>query len=251
MTLTASNLGPGRVITWDRQARRNAWDLETMTALAEALEAAGADESVRCVVLRGAGEHFSAGDDLQSALEATPETWAQTIEAFQHLTRVVLAVPAPVLCAIDGWCVGGALEFAASCDLRICTDRTRLLTPEVRIGLVFSNGGSIFLPHVLGEARARELLLTGEPRNAVWARTTGFVNEVVAPSGLDDAIERWVRRFEHTSRAAVAATKQILNLRFGALLEESMQRETQWCVELFDHPDCRAALQAFRERSSS
>jgi 2-(1,2-epoxy-1,2-dihydrophenyl)acetyl-CoA isomerase len=251
MTLTVSDLGPGRVITWDRQARRNAWDLETMAALAAAIEAAAADESVRCIVLRGAGEHFSAGDDLQSALEATRETWAQTIEAFQRLTRAVLAAPPPVLCAIDGWCVGGACEFTASCDLRICTDRAKLLTPEVRIGLVFTNGGSIFLPHLLGEARARELLLTGEPRDAEWARSAGFVNEVVAPSALNDAIERWVGSFEHTSRAAVAATKQLLNLRFGSLLEESMQRETQQCVELFDHPDCRAALDAFRERSRS
>jgi hypothetical protein len=120
---------------------------------------------------------------------------------------------------------------------------------EVRIGLVFSNGGSIFLPHILGEARARELLLTAEPCDADWARATAFVNEVVAPSALDDAIERWVLRFEHSSRAAVAATKQILNLRFGSLLEESMQRETQSCVDLFDHPDCRAALQAFRARA--
>jgi enoyl-CoA hydratase/carnithine racemase len=249
MTLSTSDLGPGRVITWDRQARRNAWDLETMAALAGAIETAAADESVRCVVLRGAGEHFSAGDDLQSALESTKETWAQTIEAFQHLTRVVLAAPVPVLCAIDGWCVGGALEFAASCDLRICTDRAKLLTPEVRIGFVFSNGGSIFLPHLLGEARARELLLTGEPRDAEWARTTAFANEVVAPSALDEAVERWVRSFENSSRPAVAATKQILNLRFGSLLEESMQRETQWCVDLFDHPDSQAALQAFRDRS--
>ena len=249
MTVTASNLGPGRVITWDRQARRNAWDLPTMTALATDIESAAADESVRCVVLRGAGEHFSAGDDLQSALEATRETWAETIEAFQRLTRVVVAAPVPVLCAIDGWCVGGALEFTASCDLRICTDRAKLLTPEVRIGLVFSNGGSIFLPHVLGEGPARELLMTGEPRDADWARTNSFANEVVASSELDAAIERWVGRFEHTSRAAVAATKQILNVRFGSLLEESMQRETRWCVDLFDHPDCRAALQAFRERA--
>ena len=78
--------------------------------------------------------------------------------AFQRLTRVVLASPLPVLCAIDGWCVGGALEFSASCDLRVCTDRVQLLTPEVNIGFVFSNGAAFFLPHVLGETRARELL---------------------------------------------------------------------------------------------
>jgi len=70
MTVTTADLGSARVVSWDRQARRNAWDLDTMTEVADAVEAAGSDESVRCVVLRGAGEHFSAGDDLQSAIEA-------------------------------------------------------------------------------------------------------------------------------------------------------------------------------------
>ena len=68
-------------------------------------------------------------------------TWGATIEGFQRLTRVVLAAPVPAIAAIDGVCVGGALEFAAGCDLRLCTDRVRLLTPEVRIGLVASNAG--------------------------------------------------------------------------------------------------------------
>ena len=143
MTVTTAELGAARVIEWDRQARRNAWDLETMTAIADAIEAAAADEEVRCVVLRGAGDHFSAGDDLQSALEADTESWAATIEGFQRLTRVVLAAAVPVIAAIDGVCVGGALEFAASCDLRLCTDRIRLLTPEVGIGLVASNAGTL------------------------------------------------------------------------------------------------------------
>jgi enoyl-CoA hydratase/carnithine racemase len=249
MTVTTADLALARVITWDRQARRNAWDLETMTAIADAIEAAGDDKAVRCVVLRGAGEHFSAGDDLQSALEATKETGAATIEGFQRLTRVVLASPVPALCAIDGWCVGGALEFTASCDLRICTERAKFLTPEVNIGFVFSNAGSIFLPHVLGEAAARELLLLGGERDARWAREHEFVNEVVPPFALDDAIERWVDGFRSSSRAAVAATKQILNERFGPLLAESMDRESHWCVELFDHPDSQAALQAFRDRA--
>ena len=71
MTVTTDELGAARVITWDRQARRNAWELATMSAIADAIEAAGADPAVRCVVLRGAGEHFSAGDDLHVAIEAT------------------------------------------------------------------------------------------------------------------------------------------------------------------------------------
>ena len=244
MTVTTSDLGTARLITWDRQARRNAWDLETMTAIADAMEAAGADESRRCILLRGAGDHWSAGDDLHAALAATREDWAATIAGFQRMTRVVLASPLPVVCAIDGWCVGGALEFAASCDVRVCSERVRLLTPEVNIGFVFSNGASFFLPHVLGESRARELLLTGTPRDLAWAQ--GFATEVVAD--LDEAVSRWAGAFDAAARGAVAATKRVLNERWGDLLEAALDREERWCVDLFDRPEARAALEAFRAR---
>ena len=171
MTVTTSDLDSARLVRWDRQERRNAWDLETMTAIADAIEAAGADERVRCVVLRGEGDHFSAGDDLQAAIEADHDAWAATIEGFQRMTRVVLASPVPAIAAVDGVCVGGALEFAASCDLRLCTDRVRLLTPEVGIGLVASNAGTLLLPELLGESAARELLLSVSSTGRASSRT--------------------------------------------------------------------------------
>jgi enoyl-CoA hydratase/carnithine racemase len=248
MTVTTADLGAARLITWDRQARRNAWDLPTMTAIADAIEAAGADPAVRMVAMRGAGGHFSAGDDLYSAVEADSAAWAATIEGFQRMTRVVLAAPVPVVAVVDGVCVGGALEFAASCDMRICTERVRLLTPEVGIGLVASNAGTLLLPEVLGETAARELLLSGEPRDAAWAREHGFATEFVAAPELDARIEHWAKVFSKTSRDAVAATKAMLNERFGDLLRAAMERETHHCVRLFDEPDARAALSAFAER---
>jgi enoyl-CoA hydratase/carnithine racemase len=248
MTVTTADLGVARLITWDRQARRNAWDLATMTAIADAIEAAGADRDVRCVVLRGAGEHFSAGDDLRSAIEADTAAWRATIEGFQRLTRVVLAAPVPAIAAVDGVCVGGALEFAASCDLRLCTDRVRLITPEVGIGLTASNAGTLLLPEVLGETAARDLLLGGQPRDAAWAREHGFATELVSPEELDARVELWTAVFSRTSRDAVAATKAMLNERFGDLLGAAMDRETYHCVRLFDEPDARAALGEFAER---
>jgi enoyl-CoA hydratase/carnithine racemase len=248
MTVSTADLGASRVITWDRQARRNAWDLETMTAIADAIEAAGADQEVRCIVLRGAGGHFSAGDDLHSALEADSAAWAATMDGFQRLTRVALAAPVPAIAAVDGVCVGGALEFAASCDLRLCTDRVLLMTPEIGIGLVASNAGTLLLPEVVGESAARELLLGGEPRDAGWASRTGFATELIAPEALDARIEHWIEVFSRSSRAAVAATKAMLNERFGPLLEEALQRETQHGVRLFEEADARAALRAFAER---
>jgi enoyl-CoA hydratase/carnithine racemase len=248
MTVTTAGLGAARAITWDRQPRRNAWDLETMTAIADAIEAAGADPEVRCIVLRGAGDHFSAGDDLQDAIAADSDSWAATMDGFQRLTRVVLAAPVPAIAAVDGVCVGGALEFAASCDLRLCTDRVRLITPEVGIGLVASNAGTLLLPEVLGESAARELLLGGEPRDAEWAHRHGFATEMVAPQELDDRIAHWAGVFSRTSRAAVAATKAMLNERFGALLEQAMEREVRHGVRLFEEDDAKAALRAFAER---
>jgi enoyl-CoA hydratase/carnithine racemase len=251
MTVTAADSGAARVITWDRQARRNAWDLATMTAIADAVEAAGGDPAVRCVVLRGAGDHFSGGDDLQAAIEADSAAWAETIEAFQRMTRVVLATPVPAIAAVDGVCVGGALEFAASCDLRLCTDRIRLLTPEVGIGLTASNAGTLLLPEVLGESAARELLLGGRPRDAAWAREHGFATEMIAPGELEGRIEHWAGVFSGNSRAAVAATKAMLNGRFGELLPAAMERETEHCVRLFEEEDARTALREFAQRRSS
>jgi enoyl-CoA hydratase/carnithine racemase len=248
MTVTTADLGAARVVTWDRQARRNAWDLETMTGIADAVEAAADEPEVRCVVLRGAGEHFSAGDDLQAAIEADSAAWAATIEAFQRMTRVVLASPLPAIAAVDGVCVGGALEFAASCDLRLCTNRVRLLTPEIRIGLVASNAGTLLLPELLGETAARELLLSGEERDAAWAREHGFATDIVAPGDLDGRIQHWAGIFAGNSRAALAATKSMLNERFGDLLPAAMDRETHHCVRLFDEPDAREALRGFAER---
>ena len=248
MTVTTADIDAARVITWDRQARRNAWDLSTMTEIAAEIEVAGRDEEVRMIAVRGAGGHFSAGDDLHAAVEADTVAWAQTIDAFQRMTRVVLAVPVPVAAVVDGVCVGGALEFAASCDLRLCSNRVRLLTPEVGIGLVASNAGTLLLPEVLGETAARALLLTGEERDADWARAHGFATEVVAPAELDLRIKHWAGTFSRTSRAAVAATKAMLNERFGPLLAAAMNRETEHCVRLFDEPDARAALSTFAER---
>src|SRR5215210_6551413 len=248
MTVTTADLGAARVITWDRQARRNAWDLATMTAIAAEIEVASRNSDVCMVAVRGAGEHFAAGDDLQAAIEADSAAWAETIEAFQRMTRVVLAVPVPVIAVVDGVCVGGALEFAASCDLRLCSDRIRLLTPEVGIGLVASNAGTLLLPEVLGESAARELLLSGEERDAEWAREHGFATELVAAEELGARTRHWAEVFSRTSRDAVAATKAMLNERFGDLLPAAMERETHHCVRLFDGPDARAALSAFAER---
>jgi enoyl-CoA hydratase/carnithine racemase len=241
-------LGTARIVVWDRHARRNAWSRATIDDIATAIEAAGVDSTVRCVIVRGAGEHFSAGDDLHDALAADAAAWSATVAAFQRLTRVTRTAPVPVIAAIDGVCIGGALEFAASCDLRFATTRARFGTPEVRLGLVATNAGTLLLPEVLGETAARQLLLTGELMDASWAQAHGFVTELVEPVGFDERIDAWARAFEGTSRYAVGATKAMLNERLGELPAAAMAREEEACVALFDGPDARQALADFARR---
>jgi enoyl-CoA hydratase/carnithine racemase len=248
VTVTAEPLGSARVVRWEQAGKLNAWTRDTIEAIADAIEEAGADEAVRCVVVRGAGTEFSAGDDLHAALEATADDWAATIAAFQRVTRVAFAAPVPVLAAIDGVCIGGALEFACSCDLRIATDRARFATPEVGIGLVATNAGTLLLPEVLGETAARELLLTGELRDAQWAMRHHLVSEVVAAEQLDGRVAALAARFDAVSRTAVARTKAMLNTRLGDLVAAAMEREERACVELFDSADARAALETFAHR---
>jgi enoyl-CoA hydratase/carnithine racemase len=247
MSVMTEELGSARVVRWDNQRHRNAWGRETIAAIADQLDAAGREPGVRCLVARGAGEDFSAGDDLFEAAEADADSFAATIDEFQRLTRVVLHAPVPVIAAIDGVCIGGALEFAASCDLRIVTRRARFATPEVRIGLGASNAGTLLLPEVLGETAARELLLTGQLKSAGWMDRHGFCNDVV--DDLDAGIREWATVFDAATAPAVNRTKRMLNERFGDLLPAAMERETLTCVELFDTPEAKAAVQRFARRN--
>jgi enoyl-CoA hydratase/carnithine racemase len=248
VSVTTEPLGSARVVVWEQAGKLNAWRRETIEGIADAVQAAGADEAVRCVVVRGAGENFSAGDDLDAALAADTAEWTATVAAFQRVTRATFDAPVPVLAAIDGVCIGGSLEFACSCDLRIATDRARFATPEFGIGLVATNAGTLLLPEVLGETAARELLLTGALRDAEWALRNRFVAEVVAPGALDERIATWAAGFDTVSRAAVAHTKAMLNARLGDLVRAAMEREERTCVDLFDSDDARQALEAFANR---
>jgi enoyl-CoA hydratase len=243
MNVTTEELGSARIVSWDNQRHRNAWGGATIEAIADAVQAAVTDPAVRCIVVRGAGEDFSAGDDLFEAADADQESFAATIDQFQRLTQVVLESPVPVIAAIDGVCIGGALEFAASCDLRIGTHRARFATPEVKIGLGASNAGTLLLPEVLGETAARELLLTGQLKSAGWMDRHGFFNDVV--DELDAGIAEWVTAFDGTAGPAVARTKRMLNDRFGDLLPEAMARETQTCIDLFPTPEAQEAIARF------
>ena len=249
MTVTTEELGSARVIRWDNQRHRNAWGGATIAAIADALDAAASDPAVRCLVARGAGEDFSAGDDLFEAAEADAASFAATIDEFQRLTRVVLASPVPVIAAIDGVCIGGALEFAASCDLRIGTERARFATPEVRIGLGAATPARCCCPRCWARAPRASCCSPARSRTPPGWTATASSTRSCPPTASTPPSPSSPPHSTRPPPPAVARTKRMLNDRFGDLLPAAMERETLTCVELFDTPEAQEAVQRFARRS--
>ena len=154
------------------------------------------------LVVRGAGGAFSAGDDLKATADLTQDEWRTVVEGFHELTRIALALEVPVIAAIDGVCIGGAFEFACSCDLRVATTRSRFACPEVGIGLVISNASTVLLPRLCGAGYASELMLTGRLIGANEAFDNGLLNAVVEPAHLEASVHALAE--EIASRAPLA-----------------------------------------------
>ena len=179
-----------RHVVLNRPEKRNALNLELVEAIGAALRDAAADPSVRFVVLRGNGPVFSAGMDVAALAEAAsaPEKLRPFRRACLEAYNLAEEMPKPTICAIHGVCLGGALELALACDLRVFADDAFVGLPETRLGLVPDLGGSSRLPQVVGVGRAKELIMTGRVIGAADAERFGLANRV-ARRRLDAATD--------------------------------------------------------------
>src|SRR3954451_16602930 len=153
-----------RHVVLNRPEKRNAFNAELVLAVGEALRAAADDADVACVVLRGEGPMFSSGMDLGSLadLAGDPETLRPFRRACLNAWNLAEEMAKPTICQIHGACIGGAMELALACDLRVIAADALVGMPETRIGLIPDVGGSSRLPAVVGLGRAKELVMTGK-----------------------------------------------------------------------------------------
>ena len=229
--------GAGAWIRWSRPERLNAWDPETLHRLGDLLAEAAASDA-RAIVCFGEGGAFSSGDDLAATAAMDAQEWRRTIEAFNRLTREVVAAGQPVIAAVDGVCVGGAFEFAFACDVRIGTSRSRFGCPEVAVGLSISNGFSLLAPRA-----ARRLVLTGELVGAEEALRLGLLDRVV--EDVEEEARRLVERIAALAPEAVAGSKRLLDEGEKDVLERALDRELELCARLFATDDAREGVAAF------
>ena len=201
----------GRVarVTIDNPAKLNCLDAAAILALTDALQALHADEALRAVVITGAGgKAFSGGVNIEDLGASTHATAREGITRLHRCIRAASECPVPVIARINGYCIGGALELAAACDLRIAADHARFGMPEVRLGIP-SVIEAALLPRLMGAGRARWLLLTGELIDANEALRWGLVERIAPLAGLDTEVDRALEGILASGAEAIRAQKRL------------------------------------------
>jgi enoyl-CoA hydratase/carnithine racemase len=233
--ITTEDRDAVRHVVLNRPEKRNAMNQALLVELGDALREAANDASVHCVVLRGAGPVFSAGVDLGelASFAGDPDVLRPFRNVFLDCANLCESMPKPVVCQIHHTCVGGALEVALGCDLRLASEDSRLGLPEVRFGIIPDVGGSSRLPAVVGLGRAKELIMTARMIDAAEAHRIGLVNRVVPADELDAATQALVDELLANSHVAVGRAKRVIDASARPILSQTLEMEVavqEYCV---------------------
>jgi enoyl-CoA hydratase/carnithine racemase len=242
--------GPVRHLVLNRPEKRNAFNGDLIAATGEALRAAADDPGVRCVVVRGAGPMFSSGMDLAAlaALADAPERLRSFRAACLQAWNAAEEMTKSVICQIHGACLGGALELALACDLRVIGADAVVGLPETRIGLIPDVGGSSRLPQVVGLGRAKELVMTGRLIDGVEAERIGLANRVAPADELDAVTQALVDELLACAPVAVGLAKRVLDASARPALAATLELEVAMQERCAATADFAEGARAFREK---
>ena len=238
------------ILTIDRADRRNALSRETLLAFGRLGRDLVADPAVRAIVVTGAGDKaFCAGADLKERQGMSTDDVRVQVGLYRSELGVLDLSPKPVVAAINGVAFGGGLELALVCDLRVAAAHAELALPETTLGIIPGAGGTQRLPRVVGEARAKEMILLGRKLSAEQALAWGLVNRV-APAGanvVDDAVA-WIEPIAHGAPVAQSAALRAIDASYDVSLGHGLELERVFYDETLRSEDRTEALRAFAEK---
>jgi enoyl-CoA hydratase len=247
--LLIENLGAVRRITVNRPDKLNALNAATLDELTRAFEEAGADASVRAVILRGAGEKaFVAGADISELATVTPVQARDFARRGQRTMRTVETLGKPVIAQINGYALGGGMELALACHLRIASEKARMGQPEVNLGVLPGFGGTQRLLRVTGRGATLELCLTGVQVDAARAYQLNLVNRVVAPEALETDTLALAEQLAASAPEALRGVLDAVILGGEADLVTGLDYEAQAFATSASTEDMREGTRAFLER---
>jgi enoyl-CoA hydratase len=237
------------IITVNRPDKLNALNEDVVRELRSAFEWARADDAVHGVILTGSGEKaFVAGADIGELAKMTSLTGVGVSRAGQETFRLIETLSKPVVAAVNGFALGGGLELALACHIRVASDNAKLGLPEEKLGIIPGYGGTVRIPRLIGRGRALEMILTGEMIEAHEALRLGLVNHVVTSAELPAFAEELLRKIIANGPVAVALAIQAVDNSFNCTTEDALRSEANMFGLLASTADMREGMNAFLEK---
>jgi 2-(1,2-epoxy-1,2-dihydrophenyl)acetyl-CoA isomerase len=241
------------VLTMNRPEVLNAFNDTLLRELGDALETAAQDETVRCVVITGAGRAFGAGQDLRSfaALQASGESVnvsEHLANTYHHIVRAIRTMPKPVIAAVQGVAAGASCNVALACDMRIAADNARFIEAFARIGLIPDAGGGFFLPRLVGMGKAMELSMLAEEVSGPEAERIGLANKCVPLAEFESATMALAQRLAKGPTRAYGLIKELLNKSVESDLETVLRIEGELQDIASQTADHREGVSAFLQK---
>jgi enoyl-CoA hydratase len=237
------------VITVNRPDKLNALNADTVQQLDAVVHEVRADDDVRAVILTGAGEKaFVAGADIGELAQMGPIDGVAVSRAGQDTFRMIERLAKPVIAAVNGFALGGGLELALACHVRIASSRARFGLPEVKLGIIPGYGGTVRLPRLVGRGRALEMMLTGEMIDAEEAYRIGLVNRVAEPGAVLDAARTMARTMAGNGPIAIALALEAVDRGMSTSIDDAQVLESRLFGLLASTEDMKEGMQAFLAR---
>jgi enoyl-CoA hydratase len=241
--------GAVAVIQINRPQKKNSLNSELRHEMEEVMRAIAADTKQRAVILTGGEEIFCAGADI-SEIEGTASAEAayQHAREFQILFEQLEALPQPVIAAVSGYALGGGCELALACDFRIASDTARFGLPEIKIGAFPGGGGTQRLPRLIGTAKAKEMILIGDPITAEQALAVGLVMKVTTKAKLMEEANAFAAKLASLPRLALQASKMLINRSQEMDLPSGLELEARSFGAIAHTHDLAEGTKAFMEK---
>ncbi len=240
--------GHTALVTIDNPAA-NTWDTESLSALRDLVLALNGNDDIYALVLTGAGEKFfSAGADLKLFADGDPQTAGEMARLFGEAFETLADFRGVSIAAVNGFAMGGGLEVALACDIRIVEQQAKLALPEARVGLLPCAGGTQRLARLVGEGWAKRMILCNERIDALTAERIGLTEEVVEPGAALDRALALAEQAGQQSPSAVGRCKRLIHSARDKAIDDGLQAERDLFVELFSTADQREGVNAFLEK---
>ena len=237
------------IIQLHRPQKKNALNTELRREMERVLKEIAGDVTQRVVIVTGGEEFFCAGADIGEIQEATTaELNYKHAREFQLLFDQIEALPQPVIAAVSGYALGGGCELALACDFRIASEGTKFGLPEIKIGAFPGGGGTQRLPRLIGAAKAKEIILTGDPISAEEALSLGLVIKVVPKDKLLEETKRFAAKLAALPRLAMEASKMLINRGLEIDLTSGLELEARCFGNLATTHDLHEGTLAFLEK---